>query len=116
MAGTDWLFSLIDVAAGLPDTATPMRFQYALRHGSMKLGLYAPRASDIQGPHKQDELYVVVSGSGTFSKNGDRAPFKPHDVIFVEAGAEHRFETFTDDFSAWVIFWGPEGGEAPALP
>jgi len=32
-------------------------------------------------------------------------------VIFVEAGVEHRFEDFTDDFETWVVFWGPQGGE-----
>tara|TARA_R110002073_G_scaffold49320_2_gene131727 strand:- start:169 stop:279 length:111 start_codon:yes stop_codon:yes gene_type:complete len=32
-------------------------------------------------------------------------------MIFVEAGAEHRFENFSEDFSTWVVFWGAEGGE-----
>lgn len=112
MAAADWLFSLDSVTAALPDVSVPMRFQYALRRGSMKLGLYAPRAADIQGPHKQDELYIVVSSSGVFFKSGERKPFRPHDVIFVEAGADHRFEAFSGDFAAWVVFWGPEGGEA----
>ncbi len=34
------------------------------------------------------------------------------DAIFVLAGAVHRFETFTDNYSARVIFHGPEGGDA----
>jgi hypothetical protein len=25
---------------------------------------------------------------------------------------EHRFEEFSDDLAVWVIFYGPEGGEA----
>jgi len=105
----EWLFSMAEVAAKLPDAA--MRFHYALRRGTMKLGLYAPRGQDIQGPHKQDELYVIVSGTGGFVKDGERRAFAPHDVLFVEAGAEHRFEDFSADFAAWVIFWGPDGGE-----
>lgn len=108
---SEWSFSLKDVEAQLPDDPSAFRFHYALRHGSMKFGLYAPPGADNQGPHKQDELYVVVSGQGQFIKDGERRPFKPHDVIFVEAGADHRFVDFTDDFSTWVIFWGPEGGE-----
>ena len=28
------------------------------------------------------------------------------------ARVEHRFEDFSDDFAVWVIFYGPEGGEA----
>jgi mannose-6-phosphate isomerase-like protein (cupin superfamily) len=70
--------------------------------------MVAHRAKD---PHKQDELYVVVSGSGVFIKDGERRPFQQHDVLFVEAGVDHKFAEFSDDFSAWVIFWGPEGGE-----
>jgi mannose-6-phosphate isomerase-like protein (cupin superfamily) len=54
---------------------------------------------------------VVWRGSGTFFRDGERKPFGPGDVIFVPAHMEHRFEEFSDDFAAWVIFWGPEGGE-----
>lgn len=39
-------------------------------------------------------------------------PCGPHDVRFVPAGVVHRFEEFTDDFAVWVVFYGPEGGEA----
>jgi mannose-6-phosphate isomerase-like protein (cupin superfamily) len=111
---SDWLFPVGDVAAKLPDDTATMRFHYALRHGSMKLGLYAPPAVDTQGPHKQDEIYIIIAGTGDFVKNQERRPFGPNDAIFVEAGAEHRFENFAPGFSAWVIFWGPEGGEADA--
>lgn len=111
MTNTDWLFSLNELEARLPDEQSPMRFAYALRHGTMKVGLYAPVGEDTQGPHQQDELYIVIAGTGRFRKNGELLPFKKHDVIFVEAGAEHRFEDFSPDFSAWVIFWGAEGGE-----
>jgi mannose-6-phosphate isomerase-like protein (cupin superfamily) len=77
----------------------------------MRVGLYAPRGPDDQSPHHQDELYIIASGSGWFVKGKERVPFAPEDVLFVEAGTEHRFEDFTADFAAWVIFWGPEGGE-----
>lgn len=114
MADTEWLFPLADVVAQLPADPATLRFHYALRRGTLKLGLYAPRGRDDQTPHRQDELYIVVSGGGYFRKNDERRPFAAHDVIFVEAGADHRFEDFTDDFSAWVVFWGPDGGEGQA--
>lgn len=37
--------------------------------------------------------------------------FQAGDFLFVPAGIEHRFINFTDDFSTWVIFYGPVGGE-----
>ena len=117
----EWLHALEQVKTLLPDELATYRFHYAQRRGSMKVGLYAPLGVDSQDPHKQDELYVIVSGSGYFVKAGERRAFNVHDVIFVEAGVDHAFADFTDDFATWVIFWGPDGGEgvtaiAEALP
>ncbi len=106
-----WKFAFDQVRARLPEHPEAMRFHYAVRRGTMKCGLYAPSGADRQGPHRQDELYIVVSGTGDIVKNGERAAFAPHDVIFVEAGALHRFENFSEDFRTWVVFWGSEGGE-----
>lgn len=109
MADPDWMFSLEDALAELPEQGR--RFAYPIKHGSMRTGLYAPRGEDDQAPHEQDELYIVASGTGTFVKNGEKRPFKPGDAIFVEAHAFHHFEDFSEDFVTWVIFWGPKGGE-----
>ncbi len=115
MPSDDWMFSLERARAHLPDDPSVFRFWYGLRHGTMKVGLYAPDREDTQGPHKQDELYIVVSGHGEFIKGDERRRFAAQDVIFVEAGASHRFENFSDDFATWVIFWGQAGGEALAV-
>ncbi len=107
----DWLVSLDHILANLEATPDGKRLSYPIRHGTMRVGVYAPTPKDPQSPHDQDELYIVISGSGTFVKEGERRPFRQGDLIFVEAGAEHRFEDFTDDFATWVVFWGPKGGE-----
>ena len=83
-----------------------------LAHGSMIVEWYAPRQVDRQQPHTRDELYVIAQGSGWFVNGDTRHPFGVGDVLFVPAGVVHRFEEFTDDFGVWVIFYGPEGGEA----
>ncbi len=90
----EWLHAWEQVEALLPDDPATFRLHYALRHGSMKFGLYAPRGEDVQGPHNQDELYIIASGRGLFVKDGKHPPFKPHDVIFVEGwyrSQVHRF-------------------------
>jgi mannose-6-phosphate isomerase-like protein (cupin superfamily) len=84
------------------------------RHGSLVLEAYKPEKVDLQTPHSRDEAYVVISGSGYFVNGADRQPFKSGEFLFAAAGVEHRFEDFTDDFATWVIFYGPEGGEAKA--
>lgn len=99
-----------------------------LSHGSMEVRWFAPQPHDPQMPHDRDEVYVIVAGTGTFVRANDADPFtesalplrgeqrvafQPGDVLFVPAGAVHRFESFTPGFAAWAVFYGPEGGERP---
>jgi mannose-6-phosphate isomerase-like protein (cupin superfamily) len=86
-------------------------FVQAMHHGTMSVEIYAPRSIDPQTPHTQDELYFIHSGAGFFKIQNERHAFESGTCFFVPAGVEHRFEEFTDDFTAWVVFWGPEGGE-----
>ena len=82
-----------------------------LQHGTMTLEYYVPRGHDEQTPHTKDEIYIISSGHGWFRDGDERFSVKQGDALFVPAGAEHRFEDFSDNFETWVIFWGPEGGE-----
>ena len=87
------------------------RWAVAFAHGTLELGLYAPRGQDPQTPHEQDEVYIVMQGQGTFVVGDERHEFGPGDTLFVPAGAVHRFEGFTPDLALWVVFYGPKGGE-----
>ncbi|MDJ1159296.1 cupin domain-containing protein [Chelatococcus sp. SYSU_G07232] len=108
-----WLQSVAAAEAAL--SASGKTLAGVLRHGTMSVELHAPGGHAPQQPHSQDELYVVVSGRGTFFKGGERRPFGPGEVIFAEAGIEYRFETFSDDFKTWVIFGGPTAARPPGL-
>ncbi len=81
------------------------------KHGTLAVEFYKPDKVDNQKPHDRDEIYVVATGTGVFFNGGKRWNFKPGDFLFVPAGVEHRFENFSDDFSTWVFFYGPVGGE-----
>lgn len=106
-----WRFDNINnQLTSLPDDEE--RYIECADHGTMTLGMYAPRKQDLQTPHDQDELYFVVSGTGTFISGNDKYNFKPGDALFVAAGINHRFENFSDDFNTWVVFWGKKGGES----
>ncbi len=80
-------------------------------HGSLELRWYAPHGVDHQVPHTRDEVYVVAAGHGWFNRAGDLVPFQAGDALFVRACVPHRFEDFSAECAAWVIFYGPEGGE-----
>ncbi len=103
--------SLAEALAKVPGS-NGERWAVVLEHGTLEVEVYAPRGSDPQKPHTRDEVYVVISGRGEFVNGATRERFAPGDVLFVPAEEEHRFESFTDDLVVWVIFYGPEGGEA----
>jgi mannose-6-phosphate isomerase-like protein (cupin superfamily) len=86
------------------------------KHGSLSVEVYKPIKIDHQKPHTKDEVYVIIDGQGDFFCGGDTTPFTKGDFLFVPAGVEHRFINFNEDFSTWVIFYGPQGGEGDIIP
>ncbi len=86
-------------------------FLELFHHGSLVAEIYKPDKIDKQSPHTRDEIYVITKGSGKFINDGKTVEVQIGDFLFVKAGIEHRFFDFTDDFSTWVFFYGPEGGE-----
>jgi mannose-6-phosphate isomerase-like protein (cupin superfamily) len=80
---------------------------YEIVHSSpgLELGVYvlvAPEA-DRQQPHDDDEVYVVLEGSGALEIEGRTVPVERGHTIFVPAGAEHRFVGYVG-LSVLVVF------------
>jgi mannose-6-phosphate isomerase-like protein (cupin superfamily) len=98
--------------AALARNADGAPFKELFKHGTLSVEVYKPIGVDHQSVHDRDEVYVVIAGTGTFLNGGARHAFGPGDLLFVKAGVAHRFEDFSDDFSTWVLFYGPPGGEA----
>jgi mannose-6-phosphate isomerase-like protein (cupin superfamily) len=105
------VFLLANARARIPGPAGEHAVS-VLQRGSLNLKLSLPVAPNQQTPHEQDEIYVIVAGTGILVHDGQRDAFAPGDVMFVAAGTEHHFEDFTEDLTMWVVFYGPSGGEA----
>jgi mannose-6-phosphate isomerase-like protein (cupin superfamily) len=80
---------------------------YEVVHESagMELGVYvlvAPEP-DRQQPHEDDEVYVVLEGSGVLDVEGEQVTVKEGTAVFVEAGADHRFSAY-EHLSVLVVF------------
>ncbi len=80
---------------------------YEIVHESpgLELGVYvlvAPEA-DRQQPHADDEVYVVLEGSGSLEIEGTEHPLVEGHAIFVPAGADHRFIAY-ERLSVLVAF------------
>ena len=71
----------------------------------VKLVFFAPRGTDHQTSHDEDEFYFIARGSGELVIAGERHACSAGDAFFVPAGVVHRFENFTDDFATWAIFF-----------
>jgi len=77
-----------------------------LRIPEMSLGLYVLRAgtADMQSPHAEDEIYVVLEGRGVLRVDDDDRPVAKGDILFVERSADHRFHSITEDLKLLVVF------------
>src|SRR5688572_32193555 len=83
---------------------------YEIVHESpgLELGVYvlvAPEP-DRQQPHEDDEVYVVLEGSGVLEIEGETVALAEGQAAFVPAGAEHRFVGY-EQLSVLVIFAQP---------
>lgn len=106
----DWHIPL--TVAAEREAVAPNLAAELFAHGSMTLEYYAPRGEDLQTPHARDELYFIAAGTARFARDGEEVACATGDAIFVPAGMAHRFSEMSPDFAAWVVFYGPTGGEA----
>jgi len=78
------------------------------RSPGLEIGVYvlvAPEP-DHQSPHEDDEVYVVLEGSGVLTVEEERIQVEKGKAAFVPAGAEHRFTGY-EGLSLLVIFTRP---------
>lgn len=81
-----------------------------LRERNMSVGLYALDAGalDPQQPHGQDEVYFIVSGRASITVGMETTQVARGSVVYVPAGAPHKFHHITEDLRVLVIFSPPE--------
>ena len=87
-------------AAGLRDRA-----HVAGARGGVYV-LVAPEP-DRQQPHEDDEVYIVLEGSGTLQVEDEEIDLAEGQAMFVAAHAEHRFTAY-ERLSLLVIFTRPK--------
>jgi quercetin dioxygenase-like cupin family protein len=73
---------------------------------ALSVGTYCVPAggTDDQGPHTEDEIYVVTAGRSRIVTPGGSREVGPGSVIFVPAGEEHRFTDIAEDLALLVVF------------
>jgi quercetin dioxygenase-like cupin family protein len=90
------------------DPAKSAHYVEHLSVPDLSVGTYSITAggTDGQGPHTEDEIYVVTAGRARLVTDSGEAEAVPGSVLFVPAGEVHRFVEISEDFATLVIF-GP---------
>jgi mannose-6-phosphate isomerase-like protein (cupin superfamily) len=84
------------------------------RTADLSSGLYVLAAgeADLQEPHTEDEVYVVVAGRARFVTPDRSVDVEAGTVLFVPAHEVHRFVDVTEELRVVVVFGPAEGSRA----
>ncbi len=102
----------LNLSAALSNlSGQPQEFAKLFQHGTLEVEIYKPKDIDKQTPHDRGEIYIIASGTSNFHLADQETTVATGDFLFVPAHQDHRFTSFSKDFSTWVFFYGPLGGE-----
>jgi mannose-6-phosphate isomerase-like protein (cupin superfamily) len=73
---------------------------------SVGLSVWPAGSIDRQRPHREDEVYYVISGLGAIRVAGEDRPVKAGSLVFVADGVEHNFHDIEEDLRV-LVFWAP---------
>lgn len=99
-------FELADIRAALDASGRP--FHEFVRSHDLSAGLYVlpAGANDLQTPHTEDEIYLVVEGRAWVTVGEEDRPVAAGSVVFVPADVPHRFHDIAAELVVLVVF-GP---------
>jgi mannose-6-phosphate isomerase-like protein (cupin superfamily) len=100
------------LAAAIALPRTPGRSAEVFIDGDLEVRFAARPTNGPQVPHLRDELYFVAAGSGRYRVEDQVTAVGAGDLLFCAAHVAHGFEGISEDFSVWVIFYGPQKSQA----
>lgn len=105
MKKDDWqVFELTNLIKRQKQTGEP--YLEFLRVPAMSCGLYTlpAGATDLQGPHDEDEVYYVLGGRGRLRVGDEDRPVRAGSILYVRATSEHSFFEIDEDITLLVFF------------
>ena len=97
----------VSLAAALALPRTPGRSAKVFIDGDLEVRFAARPTNGPQVPHLKDEIYFVASGTARYRVMDEVTDVAAGDVLFCAAHVPHGFEGNSEDFSVWVLFYGP---------
>ena len=105
MSTTDWqLFDLSQIRSRLKGSA--VEYLEFLNVPALNCGIYfLPAGStDMQAPHDDDEVYLVLSGRARMRMNDEDRAVEPGSLLYISASTEHAFFEIEEDMTLLVMF------------
>ena len=105
MTDGNWhLFDLESIKGKLKGDA--VEYLEFLTVPALNCGLYSLPAgsTDMQAPHDDDEVYLVLSGRARMRLGGEEKPVGPGALLYVGAATEHSFFEVEEDMTLLVFF------------
>ncbi len=105
MSGNAWqVFDLADLRKKVEGTE-PRLFEF-LRERGLSGAIYRlpAGARDMQAPHLEDEIYVVLDGRARLRVGAQEHDVRSGKVLFVRATAEHSFFDIEEDLTLLAVF------------
>jgi mannose-6-phosphate isomerase-like protein (cupin superfamily) len=73
---------------------------------ALNCGIYflAAGSKDMQSPHDEDEVYLVLSGRANMRLAGEERSVGPGSLLYVGATTQHSFFEIKEDMTLLVMF------------
>jgi mannose-6-phosphate isomerase-like protein (cupin superfamily) len=105
MTESTWqVFDLADVREKLKGEA--VEYLEFLNVPALNCGVYflAAGSTDMQAPHDEDEVYVVLDGKARMRLANQERAVGPGSLLYISATTEHSFFEIEEDMTLLVIF------------
>ena len=105
MSNSKWqVFDLAEVKGKLKGEA--VEYLEFLNVPALNCGIYflAAGSTDMQAPHDEDEVYLVLSGRARMRLDEEERTVVPGSLLYVGATTEHSFFEIEEDMTLLVMF------------
>jgi len=105
MTESTWqVFDLAEVKDKLKGEA--VEYLEFLNVPALNCGIYflAAGSTDMQAPHDEDEVYMVISGKARMRLGDEERAVGPGSLLYVGATTEHSFFEIEEDMTLLVMF------------
>lgn len=105
MSDSNWqVFDLKEMTGKLQ--GNPVEYLEFLNVPALNCGIYslAAGSTDMQAPHDEDEVYLVLTGKARMRLGNENRDIGPGSLLYVGAATDHSFFEIEEDMTLLVFF------------